>query len=172
MKPEDEIHEIDGIIELNEPPPFWWQTLFYLTIAWGALYGAYYLFGNGKTLREELTENLLKIEMKQVQQQVSPEEEQKSLLAILSAPERLAEGHRIFSKNCISCHGANAAGGIGPNLTDSVWIHGDGSPVEILKVVRVGVAEKGMPPWGSLLPVEETLLVSAYVSTLHVKNSK
>jgi cytochrome c oxidase cbb3-type subunit 3 len=166
---ESEIHEIDGIVELDLPPPFWWQALFYISIVWGLGYTAYYLLGDGPTVREQLTAKLMKLELNRSQSKKSPEEEAKELLAVLSDPAKVQQGKAIYAKNCASCHGDNAKGGIGPNLADGTWLHGDGSPAAILKVVREGVAEKGMPPWGSLLKDEETLMVSAYVSTLNGK---
>ena len=37
-------HEYDGIKELDNPPPRWIMMLFYITIAWSILYGAYYFW--------------------------------------------------------------------------------------------------------------------------------
>ena len=34
---------------------------------------------------------------------------------------------------CYACHGANAQGAVGPNLTDAEWIHSDGSYDFIVK---------------------------------------
>ena len=55
---------------------------------------------------------------------------------------------------CYACHGANAQGAVGPNLTDSEWIHGDGSYDFIVATVTSGIpkekAKRGvpMPPKG------------------------
>jgi mono/diheme cytochrome c family protein len=40
---------------------------------------------------------------------------------------------------------------------------GDGEVAVILKVIRDGVADKGMPPWGPVLKKEELYAVSAYI---------
>ena len=37
-------HEYDGIKELDNPPPRWIMMLFYLTIGWSMLYGAYFIW--------------------------------------------------------------------------------------------------------------------------------
>ena len=44
---------------------------------------------------------------------------------------------------CYACHGANAEGAVGPNLTDAEWLHGDGSYDFIVATVTSGIpAEK------------------------------
>lgn len=35
-------HNYDGIQELDNPPPRWIMALFYITIAFAVIYGAYY----------------------------------------------------------------------------------------------------------------------------------
>ena len=44
-------------------------------------------------------------------------------------PAAIAKGDTIFHKTglCYACHGSNAEGAVGPNLTDGEWLHGDGS---------------------------------------------
>ncbi len=170
-KTDEDFHEIDGIIELNHPAPYWWQILFYLTSVWALGYGAYYLLGPGELQSQELAAKLASIAAKQVVPSVSFEEEGIELRAIYADPAGLAKGSQVYAKNCVSCHADDGGGGIGPNLTDSSWIHGDGSLHSILKIVREGVSEKGMPPWGPILAREETLRVSAFVRSLRGKAS-
>lgn len=45
--------------------------------------------------------------------------------------------------DCLTCHALNGAGvpGLGPSLRDSVWLHGDGSPAMIERILREGVAQ-------------------------------
>lgn len=75
--------------------------------------------------------------------------------------------------NCASCHGADGTGTrIAPDLTDGVWLHGDGSLRVIEEVVRNGVAEPveasiPMPPMGgATLTPDEVSAVAAYVHSL------
>ena len=44
---------------------------------------------------------------------------------------------------CLTCHALNGAGvaGLGPSLRDTVWLHGDGSPAAIERILREGVAQ-------------------------------
>jgi cytochrome c oxidase cbb3-type subunit 3 len=63
----------------------------------------------------------------------------------------------------------DGGGLIGPNLTDSAWIHG-GQITDIYKTVVNGVLEKGMPPWGKTLKPEDVEQVVAYVASLQGSN--
>lgn len=167
MNPDDEVHQVDGIVELNHPAPMWWQAIFYISIVWGVGYGWYYLFGGGPTLKEELAANLQQIETQRLSQsKTGGGDEQDRLRAYFKDSNHMNQGRVAFQKTCASCHAADGGGGIGPNLTDKNWIHGDGSIDAIYKVVVEGVAEKGMPPWGPVLKPEELLEIAAYVRSL------
>ena len=87
----------------------------------------------------------------------------------------IAKGDTIFHKTgmCYACHGTNAQGTVGPNLTDGEWLHGDGSYDMIVATVTSGVplekSTKGiaMPPkGGSSISDEEVKAVAAYVYSL------
>ena len=75
-------------------------------------------------------------------------------------------GKKSFGEKCSSCHGTQAQGLIGPNLTDSFWLHGNGSPSAIAKVIQDGVPDKGMPSWGPLLSRDELTQIAAYLVSL------
>lgn len=96
-------------------------------------------------------------------------------------PAAIAQGDSIFHKtgNCYACHGANAQGTVGPNLTDAEWIHGDGSYEMIVATVTSGIpAEKSkskipMPPkGGSTITDEQVKQVAAYVWSLSHKTGQ
>jgi mono/diheme cytochrome c family protein len=94
-------------------------------------------------------------------------------------PGAIAQGDSIFHSkgNCYACHGANAQGAVGPNLTDAEWIHSDGSYDAIVKQVTTGVPKEQsksgipMPPkGGSAITDDEVKAVAAYVYSLsHTK---
>ncbi|MDP4173134.1 MAG: c-type cytochrome, partial [Bacteroidota bacterium] len=67
------------------------------------------------------------------------------------------------------CHGRQAEGLVGPNLTDDYWIHG-GSIKDIFKVVKYGVPSKGMITWQNQLSPLQIQKVSSYVLSLHGTN--
>lgn len=93
-------------------------------------------------------------------------------------PAAIAKGDSIFHTSglCYACHGTNAQGAVGPNLTDAEWLHGDGSYDFIVATVTAGVptekAKKGvpMPPkGGSSITDDEVKAVAAYVYSLSHK---
>lgn len=163
-------HDYDGIQEFDNLLPNWWLATFYGAILFSIFYVGYYEFGPGLT-----SEQLLKAEMSEIafqqkssQKETSPSEAE--LLAVFNDAGKRAGGGVVFRDKCLVCHGALGEGQIGPNLTDTYWIHGDGSLSGILKVVSEGVPEKGMPPWKTMLKREEILTVVAYVKGLKGTN--
>jgi cytochrome c oxidase cbb3-type subunit 3 len=158
-------HEYDGIQELDNGAPFWWQLFFYLSIAFGFLYYAYYEFGTGASsdarLKQELTE-VLKLQAKN--EGIVPSDPEFDRLAGMAST--LESGKKVFTTNCASCHAADGGGLIGPNLTDAYWIHGKGTYADLYKVVSGGVADKGMPAWKALVGKEDLLNVIVFVKSL------
>jgi len=64
------------------------------------------------------------------------------------APER---GMRYFIEfNCIGCHADNGGGGMGPALSNNMFIYG-GQPENIYLSIYQG-RPNGMPAWGAALP--------------------
>lgn len=75
---------------------------------------------------------------------------------------------------CYVCHGPGGKGvnGMGPNLTDKEWLHGDGSPEFIARLVETGVPKPKklpapMPPkGGGQLTDAQIRAAAAYVYSL------
>ena len=68
-------------------------------------------------------------------------------IRLANDPSAVAEGHKLFiSMNCAGCHGYDAKGGMGPNLTDTYWRYG-GTPERLYETILNG-RPKGMPAWG------------------------
>ena len=75
---------------------------------------------------------------------------------------------------CVVCHGQNGKGvpGMGPDLTDKTWLHGDGSTAFIAGIVRAGVSKPKksaaiMPPFGGTpLDSAQVEALAAYVYSL------
>ncbi len=74
-----------------------------------------------------------------------------------------------FAKSCAPCHGEQAQGLIGPNLTDDHWLHG-GTVEQIFQTVSKGWPPKGMPPWGRTLKPDELAALVSYVRSLQGAN--
>jgi len=77
----------------------------------------------------------------------------------------IERGHELFvSMNCAGCHGYDAAGNMGPNLTDRYWRYG-GAPSQVYQSILEG-RPQGMPAWGAALPREEIWKIVAYLQSL------
>jgi cytochrome c oxidase cbb3-type subunit 3 len=149
--------EADGIEEYDNPLPNWWLGLFYLTIAWALVYGIHYHFVAHRSEVKSLA-----AEMEAARKRWPQEAAAAAATTVELTKENVEAGEAIFKANCVACHGADMKGGIGPNLLDSIWIHG-GKPTEILHVITVGVPDKGMLTWGPILGAAKVAQVTAYV---------
>ena len=90
----------------------------------------------------------------------------------------VALGNRIFhgqvgGATCTGCHGGDAKGTpLGPDLTDTEWLWGDGSYASIAKTITAGVPQpkkyrSPMPPMGGAqLSPEQVSALAAYVWAL------
>ncbi|MFV8249793.1 cbb3-type cytochrome c oxidase N-terminal domain-containing protein [Bdellovibrio bacteriovorus] len=160
----EKFHEYDGIIEHDNPLPTWWLWTFFLTIIFAFIYYIHYELGGGPTLQDELKVAMTEIEQVQAKAATaSPMETEESLQAAFEKDGVLALGAAQFASKCASCHGQELQGLIGPNLTDKFWMHGKATRLDVVKVVRDGVPEKGMPPWGPVMKKDEIYAVSAFI---------
>ena len=89
--------------------------------------------------------------------------------AMLLLGERIYHG-QVGGAGCTGCHGANGTGTpLGPNLTSSRWLWGDGSYAAIAKTITQGVPQprnyrSPMPPMGGAqLSADQVSAVAAYV---------
>ncbi|HEX6631697.1 MAG TPA: c-type cytochrome [Gemmatimonadaceae bacterium] len=95
------------------------------------------------------------------------------------SPAMIALGERVFQGKsggalCTTCHGKDAKGmkGLGPDLTDDVWLHGDGGMEFLKTLISTGVMQPKlggvvMPPYGGTpLSPDQLEAVAAYVYSL------
>jgi glucose/arabinose dehydrogenase/mono/diheme cytochrome c family protein len=92
-----------------------------------------------------------------------------------ASKEMVALGDRIYhgqvgGATCTGCHGANAKGTpLGPDLTSSHWLWGDGSYPAIAKIITAGVPQpkqyrSPMPPMGGAqLTPDQVSALAAYI---------
>lgn len=154
------LHEYDGIEEADNELPKWWVAVFLGTIVFG---GAYYLVYEKYHVKPSPTEELAAVMAERSRN--TGELNDAQLLAAAKDPKAVGAGKAAYTTNCVACHGAKLEGSIGPNLTDSHWLHG-GAPTNIFATVRDGVPAKGMPTWGAILGPQGVRDVTAYVITL------
>lgn len=161
-------HSYDGIRELDNITPPWFQAAFYTTIVIGIIYLWYYHSGVGKLQIEEYQESvdIANKEMDEYQKHQKGIDE--NTIAFTTAGSELEEGAKLYQASCASCHAADGGGGTGPNLCDDSWIHG-GSPKDIFKSIKYGWKEKGMIPWKDLYNDQKILKIASYVNTFQGK---
>ena len=162
-------HEYDGIVELDNPVPIWFNALFYGTIIFGLIYIlVYHVFGWGMNQDQEYVHELAQAE-KAKQEYLSKAANLVDESSVEYNAALAPAGKAIFTANCAACHGANGEGTIGPNLTDRSWLHG-GEIKDIFKTVKYGVPEKGMVPWEQTLTPGQIAEVSSYIISLRDSN--
>ena len=75
----------------------------------------------------------------------------------------------VFGKNCATCHGKQAEGVVGPNLTDKYWLHG-GDVNKIYNTIKYGKTEKNMPAWKSKFNNDQVYELASYILSLQGSN--
>ena len=162
-------HVYDGITEEDNPLPGWWLWMFVISIVFGVGYlVAFPGMGNFPGLlgwtspkyhdaqEQQLTERFMSSTVDFAQQTVEE-------LALDS--KALKMGQRLFANNCAVCHGASGGGSEAfPNLSDEHWQWG-GSASAIVASITHG-RRAAMPAWGSVIDLEKSDAVVAYIQSL------
>lgn len=161
------VHVYDDIEEEDNHLPNWWLGILFGSIAFA--FGYWFVFEVAHASPGPVA--AFKTEMADLEKRraegapVSNE----SLAVLAKDATTLTEGQKTFVATCAPCHGVEAQGLVGPNLTDKFWLHG-GSPLDIHKSVTNGYPEKGMRAWMGLLGAGRVRSVAAYVVSLKGKN--
>lgn len=159
-RPDQVVHEVDGIQEYDNKLPNWWLTTLYATMAFAVGYWFYYgVFEAGESppqaYRREMAQRL-------ESQGKSVPVTEATLLDMSRDSAVMAEGAKLFASTCTPCHGPAGGGTVGPNLTDDYWLHG-GTAEEIHKSIVSGYPAKGMPAWGQQLGEKRIPALTAYL---------
>ncbi|HEY9000778.1 MAG TPA: cbb3-type cytochrome c oxidase N-terminal domain-containing protein [Mucilaginibacter sp.] len=164
-------HEYDGIQELNNPTPAWFMYLFYATIIFAVGYLlVYHVFGVGQLQYDEYkTEMAVAAKEKAAFLAKSADKVDENTVKLTTDAGVLTAGKSIFQERCAACHGNNAQGMVGPNLTDDYWLHGNRIN-DIFKTIKYGVQSKGMPTWESQLTPKQISDVANFIKSLHGSN--
>ena len=163
-------HSFDGIEELNNPLPKWWTLLFWATIFYTIAYLILYPgLGNFQGYLNWSSESQLQQEMALAEKAYGPIFEKygnQSIDKLVTDPEALAMGQRLFANHCAGCHGSDAGGSVGfPNLNDQDWLYGSSS--EAIKT-SIQQGRRGMMPAMEMVVggPEGVAQVAAYVLSL------
>jgi cytochrome c oxidase cbb3-type subunit 3 len=166
-------HDADGIRELDNDLPRWWLYGFYLTIAVGVLYFVNFhvlpapLVGPASIRAEYEADVAAADAARTAARGARPA----AALAVLTDAASLAKGRAIFENPaslCFSCHRQDLGGLVGPNLTDTAWLHGC-SIAEVTASIRTGYPPRGMLPFGGGTPLDDAQLqqVASYILSRH-----
>lgn len=83
-------------------------------------------------------------------------------------PDAAQRGMKDFdSFNCSGCHMANGGGGMGPSLSNDIWIYRS-SPANIYLDIVQG-RSAGMPAFGAMLPDRTVWELVAYIQNISQK---
>ena len=74
----------------------------------------------------------------------------------------LERGEAIYSQICVTCHGPNLDGGIGPSLVDSYWKHGD-TPEAIMRAITKGITGTEMIAYEYVYSEEDRQAVTDFI---------
>jgi cytochrome c(L) len=81
--------------------------------------------------------------------------------------QAIEEGHQLFlSTGCYSCHGHEATGGVGPNLTGESWIY---KPTDetLFRTIRNGREGTNMAGWSDTLSSDEIWKIIAFIRSIY-----
>lgn len=167
-------HEYDGIQEFDNNLPPWWLYGFYLTIMIGIIYMFYYHVAEiGPSSQMEYQNEEYAAFLKHGNSAASSAEMEYTLM---TDQANLDAGKAIYASTrnaCFTCHGNEAQGLVGPNLTDEYWLNG-GDIKSIATSIKEGNIQKGMQPYGMgnavRLSDEELLQVTSYLISLQGSN--
>jgi cytochrome c oxidase cbb3-type subunit 3 len=160
-------HTYDGIQELDNPTPVWFNALFYSTIVFAVGYLlVYHVFGWGMNQEQEYLAEMEAAEKQRTEFLASSGTNiDENSVELDQSPEMVTAGQEIYLQSCGVCHGNQGEGMIGPNLTDEYWLHG-GDIKDIFRVVKYGVPDKGMVPWESSLTPVQIAQVSNFIASI------
>ncbi|WP_345242151.1 cbb3-type cytochrome c oxidase N-terminal domain-containing protein [Nibrella saemangeumensis] len=164
-------HSYDGIQELDNPTPPWFMSLFYGTIAIGVVYLIYYHVIDTDSLQiAEYTQEVAIAEKQREEyiKKVAGNINENTVTMVADA-KGLESGKTLYTQYCVACHGEQAEGKVGPNLTDEYWLHG-GDIKAVFHSITEGIPDKGMISWKNQLNPLQIQQISSFVLSLKGTN--
>lgn len=167
MSNSEQQHHADGIIENRERrPPVYFTVLFYGLIVWGVIFMAYYLLSGWSS------ESEFKEKMTAHQAQSAPAPATRTAPPAPTAPVPAAattaasapSAKDLFAEHCASCHGDDAKGGYGSDLTKSKFVFGK-TPTALRESIAAGRNNK-MPAFTGKLSAAEIDALIVYIQKL------
>lgn len=163
-------HAYDGIQEYDNPTPSWWTWLWVASIVFSVFYFFIVTMAGGDLSPIGFYQRHVIEEQRSRLGELGNAKPDDATVLRLSKEDRwLSVGRSLFATNCVSCHGRNAEGNNGPNLTDDhyLWVT---QPSDIVDVIAKGRNNGAMPAWSNRLAPAEQLILAAYVASLRGQN--
>ena len=158
--------DFDGIRQHDHPIPRWWSVLFVATILFAFPYFVFYHGGaEGRRLDDHYSIIAAENARLQFAEIGELDGDAMTLAKYMHDSNWVRVGQSIFASNCVSCHGPDGGGLVGPNLTDNVYKNVR-SIEDLYTVVKNGAGAGAMPPWQGRLEQNEMVLVAAYAASL------
>ena len=156
-------HDYDGIQELDNPAPRWIMAIFYITIGFSIIYGAYYFWlgvGDHQDVKYAKKSELHNVKYNMVSMSADD-------VQMLTDASAIEEGKTVYTEMaCAACHGVNGEGNaIGPNITDEYAINGCDFK-STFDIIKNGNPAKGMTAFKGQISDEKIQKVASYVMTL------
>lgn len=160
-------HDYDGIGELDNPTPPWWQWGFVISVIFSVVYlWTHHVSKTAPTQFEELAiANMKAEELQKAYLANSANKIDENTVTLLTESSDLLEGKTTFTAQCAACHGVDGGGIVGPNLTDDYWLHG-GDIKDIFRTIKYGVPEKGMKSWKDDFSPKKIAQIASYIHSL------
>ena len=183
------VHNFDGIIENRvNSPPIYFTVLFYGLIVWAVAFCAFYLL-SGWSSDAEFQAKMQAHESQGQSAAVSPAAKTEAPAKAAgptpapvapqtpepaAAPAVVAAGpaeatkpdaKALYAGECAMCHGADAKGGFGPDLTAKDYEYGKTRQAIFLSISQ-GRANNKMPAFEGQLKREEIYALADYLLTL------
>lgn len=172
--PEDNLrrHSYDGIQEYDKRLPNWWLYTLYATIAFSIVY--WFVHQTARVVPSDASRvdaELARITAVKLASSLDVTDDGK-FWEMSGNASFVDAGRQTYVSLCAACHlpslrgKTENPGAVGPDLTDSAWLHG-GTPKEIYATVSKGVTAKGMPSWEPVLGQKKTAEVVAFLLSHH-----
>jgi cytochrome c oxidase cbb3-type subunit III len=163
-------HDYDGIKELDNKIPPWFNILFYGSIIFGLIYfGVFHVFKLKPLMIQEYADEMIVAQQQRAELIRTGAFINEETITALTDNESINNGKQTFMTSCTPCHGLDGGGTVGPNLTDDYWINGGGIK-NIFKTIKYGVPAKGMISWQTSLSPKKMQEVASYILTLRGTN--
>lgn len=161
-------HDHDGITENREQKaPVYFNILFYGLIIWGIAFSAFYLLSGWSSdaeFQQNMTAHKEKYQPAETPKVPAAKGEETEEVAAQGAPAGTFDGASLYAQRCAMCHGADAKGGIGPDLTAADYAHGK-TPEAVAASISNGVGSN-MPAFGEQLEENEIKALVDYLLSL------